>query len=157
MKPKLIYLIIFSICLIFLSLYYYFYYLPSSSQQQTHREFNVLPQEDFNILLEYIDEKKEEEVLDFPVFENYKCSLHITNKDIPETISENTLVFFLDNDIHWDDECYYYCSDTNEYYYPEPNSYIFSNKPLKLHRKNINKYPKIIIGKQQNDTKEDTI
>lgn len=75
------------------------------------------------------------------VFEDFECRF---SDFLDMEIMAYTLLFFLKNDIDWNDECYLYDSSADKYYYPTPNSLIFTNNILLWKG---NKKINVIIGK----------
>jgi hypothetical protein len=78
------------------------------------------------------------------VFEDFECRF---SDFLDMEIMAYTLLFFLKNDIDWNDGCYLYDSSTDKYYYPTPNSLIFTNNILLWKG---NKKINVIIGKLYN-------
>jgi hypothetical protein len=96
------------------------------------RLFSVFNEKDF----EYINEN-----ISGDLFQDFDCEY---NEEIPDRIQPYTLLFFLKNDINWDDECYFYNNITDTCYFPVPNSLIFINNYLEWKG---NKKIRVIIGK----------
>jgi hypothetical protein len=137
--------VIFIICILLLLLLLYIYYHPKrlKSDHRVDRLFQCLPESDYQALLNYL-QNLEFLYMKQDIFQDYDCYIF---KNGPDMIKSGTMLYFLDNDISWNDQVYYYCEATNHMYFPQPNSMIVSQDPLRLIKKNKKKDLKLIIGK----------
>lgn len=108
------------------------------------REFNVLNKD----LYEEVEEvfcklsHKNNNYVTIYLFKDFKCYFELTN---PEIVQPYTLLYFPNNNITWDSNCYYYNEDKKLYIYPEKNSIIYCSYPLKYVG---NQSLRIIVGKE---------
>jgi hypothetical protein len=92
--------------------------------------FNILPQELYIQLNDSITE--------IDIFKNYNLELKsITNN---YTINKNVLIYIPYNTIKWHDQSYFYDRVNNTYYFPKPNSILYSKNELIYYGKDIHIY-----------------
>jgi len=106
------------------------------------RIFDILDEKTYKLINEIFEHEhirwKENKCIDrFDLFEKFKCRYY---KKIPlDYIPSKTLIYFPHNNIKWHHDCYLYDIKKDMYYYPKPNSLIYSDNVLEWKgNKNIN-------------------
>lgn len=120
-------------------------------ENETVRLFNVFNKDNFEKINEAFTHKHTDwENFSFncetELFENFDCFFY---KIFPfeEFVPKNTLFYFPQNDVTWNEENFLYDEENDHYYFLKPNSLLLSKNSLKWYgKKNIN----IIIGNKRN-------
>jgi hypothetical protein len=129
---------------------YYKFYIEKIEDGKLFRKFNVLDdtlKDEINEIFSHKHIPWKKNIFYSPIhfFKNFDCTYY---KQIPKRrIDPFTLIYFPENSFKWNDECFLHEQDTNNYYFPEPNSIIYHHKeliwkgPLKIN---------IVMGKKIN-------